>query len=363
MASQLPSPVAAALGLVPAVLSGVRALPAKAVQLPVLAVSSALSTMDSLRREYGHLADRGERLVSRFRGGAVELGDDISDRADDIEDRVGDLVERTPFAGTQERGGDAAGGVARVLQDAVRPAAAGPTSTAARAGGRAKDTALSLVQTGTEAAAAAADTAAGAVETAADLVEGAAAGNDPGADRYDGLPGADLGEVAVPEAAVPEAEQPKGAPTPRAVEPDSTRVETAAAPSVVAAVEQAAAAAPAAVPEHDHLPLVDYDHMTLGSLRGRLRTLSVEQLVVIRAYEKAHANRLPVVPMLDNRIAKLATDAAATPAGPVSSEPAPEQRAAPAAGHTGPAVSPATSDAPVINPPSQGVPTNPAQPR
>ena len=76
-------------------------------------------------------------------------------------------------------------------------------------------------------------------------------------------------------------------------------------------------------PDVLELPLPDYDHMTLGSLRGRMRALSVDQLAQIRAYEKAHANRLPVVTMLDNRLAKLATDAAATPAGPVSTRPAP----------------------------------------
>ena len=69
----------------------------------------------------------------------------------------------------------------------------------------------------------------------------------------------------------------------------------------------------AAVTAHDDLPLPDYDHMTLGSLRGRLRSLTVEELVQVRDYEKAHAHRLPVVTLLDNRIAKLATDAAAEP--------------------------------------------------
>ena len=69
--------------------------------------------------------------------------------------------------------------------------------------------------------------------------------------------------------------------------------------------------------------------MTLGSLRGRLRSLSVDQLVQVRTYEKAHADRLPVVTMLDNRIAKLATRRErAAPSGPVSTSPAPEQLAA-----------------------------------
>ena len=152
-------------------------------------------------------------------------------------------------------------------------------------------------------------------------------------------------------------------PTPRAVEPDTTRVDTAATPDVVDAVEQAVADAGAASaePAHDELPLPDYDHMTLGSLRGRLRSLDVAQLVTVRAYEKAHADRLPVVTMLDNRIAKLSTDPSATPSGPVSSAPAPEQQAL--AGTPTRTISPATTNAPKINPPSQGDPTNPAQPR
>ncbi len=49
-----------------------------------------------------------------------------------------------------------------------------------------------------------------------------------------------------------------------------------------------------------------YDAMTLGALRARLRALSVEQLEQLRIYESAHANRQPVIAMLDHRIANLA---------------------------------------------------------
>jgi hypothetical protein len=113
------------------------------------------------------------------------------------------------------------------------------------------------------------------------------------------------------------------------------------------------------VPEHDDLPLPDYDHMTLGSLRGRMRSLDLPQLIAIRDYEKAHADRLPIVTMLDNRIAKLATDPTAplsggSPTAPDAAQPTPSPGGSP--------VSPATSGPP-MNPPSQGDPTNPAQPR
>lgn len=57
---------------------------------------------------------------------------------------------------------------------------------------------------------------------------------------------------------------------------------------------------------HDDLPLPDYDHLTLGSLRSRLRALTPAHLEQVLAYERAHANRLQVVRMFENRLAKLA---------------------------------------------------------
>ena len=55
------------------------------------------------------------------------------------------------------------------------------------------------------------------------------------------------------------------------------------------------------------LPIPDFDGVSLGSLRARLRSLSLEDLVTLREWEKAHADRLPVVTLLDNRIAKVST--------------------------------------------------------
>ena len=159
--------------------------------------------------------------------------------------------------------------------------------------------------------------------------------------------------------AVPEDERPKGVQTPKATEPDSTRIDTAATADVVETVERVSSTIGGEVLSHDDLPLPDYDHLTLGSLRGRMRSLDVPQLVQVRDYEKAHANRLPIVTMLDNRIAKLATDPTAPLSGSTPTDPVP---AKPRGGKRGSKVSPATSG-PKINPPSQGDPTNPAQPR
>lgn len=207
MSSTVPTPVAAALGLVPTVVDGVKSLPGKAVQLPVLAISSALTALETVRREYGDLAGRGEQVVARLRG---------TDR-DGTEGWAGEPA--APYAAAEDVIDDTVAKISALLDKAgeSQPAAGGPAETAATA---------EVVAT---------------VEAASEVVD---------------------------------------------------------APEVTA---------------HAELPLPDYDHMTLGSLRGRLRSLSLEQLVQVRDYEKAHAHRLPVVTLLDNRIAKLATDPSASP--------------------------------------------------
>ena len=79
------------------------------------------------------------------------------------------------------------------------------------------------------------------------------------------------------------------------------------ADEAVARAERAvAASAPSgSVLGHEDLPLADYDHLTLPALRARLARLDLTSLVQLRDYEKAHADRLPVVTMLENRIAKV----------------------------------------------------------
>ena len=259
MPSPVPTPVAAAIGIVPAVLSGVRALPGKAVQLPVLALSSALNALDGVRREYDDLAERGERLLARLRGGSF----------DDLEDRLEGVVAHTPLAGAYD-----------LVEDAV------------------------------EAALDRASTAGTRITRTADAVVG-----DVAQATWAGAQAAEKATNRTTPPLAPDETAAKGVPTPKATQPDATRVDTAASPAVVAVVEQVVEASAGAIDHDTHgdLPLEDYDHLTLGSLRGRLRSLDVTQLVRLRSYEKAHANRLPVVTMLDNRIAKLATDASTAP--------------------------------------------------
>ena len=108
---------------------------------------------------------------------------------------------------------------------------------------------------------------------------------------------------------------------------------------------------------HDELPLPDYDHLPLGSVTSRIRTLDLGGLETVLAYEKAHAHRLPVVQAIEHRLGQLR--AGAEPSG---GDPAAFVPEAPAGTPGGSPVSEATTGPPV-NPPSQGDPTNPAQPR
>ncbi|GAA1839156.1 hypothetical protein [Actinomadura bangladeshensis] len=66
---------------------------------------------------------------------------------------------------------------------------------------------------------------------------------------------------------------------------------------------------PAAPAEAAHiaedLPVPDYDTATLPQLRARLRGLSVEQVKLLREYERKHAGREDVIRMYERRIAKL----------------------------------------------------------
>jgi hypothetical protein len=62
---------------------------------------------------------------------------------------------------------------------------------------------------------------------------------------------------------------------------------------------------------HDDLPLADYDHLNIGELRARIRRLGVAELMQLREYEHAHADRLTVVKAFDTRLATLAKQSAA----------------------------------------------------
>lgn len=106
------------------------------------------------------------------------------------------------------------------------------------------------------------------------------------------------------------------------------------------------------------LPLPDYDNLTVGSIESRIRSLGEQGVRTLYDYEREHANRVQVVQILERRLVALNTGEA-EPTGGDPTAIAPEAQQQPSGG------SKASPDqqGPVQNPPSQGVPTNPAQPR
>jgi hypothetical protein len=109
--------------------------------------------------------------------------------------------------------------------------------------------------------------------------------------------------------------------------------------------------------EHDELPLPDYDHLPTGSLEGRIRSLTADQVGIVLGYEREHADRPLVVRILQARLAQL--EAGAEPTGGAPDAPRPETSTDDQApDQAGP-----DTVGPPVNPPSHGVPTNPAQPR
>lgn len=108
-------------------------------------------------------------------------------------------------------------------------------------------------------------------------------------------------------------------------------------------------------PQHNDLPLADYDHIPNGTLPSRIAGLDQKGLDQLLEYERSHGNRLPVLQILESRLEALR--GGAEPSG-TTAPTTPEVSQS----SSGSPVSPATSGPP-INPPSQGDPTNPAQPR
>jgi hypothetical protein len=70
------------------------------------------------------------------------------------------------------------------------------------------------------------------------------------------------------------------------------------------------------------LPVPDYDHLTLGDLAGRVRSLDAAQLRAVLEHEEAHGNRAPVLEVLRHRL-----DAVLGGAEPSSGDPAAPQPA------------------------------------
>ncbi|MFR0354676.1 hypothetical protein [Streptomyces sediminimaris] len=109
-------------------------------------------------------------------------------------------------------------------------------------------------------------------------------------------------------------------------------------------------------PARNALPLPDYDHLPIGGLESRIRSLSSEEVEELLAYERSHADRVPAVDLLSARLEQLAPGAEPTTGDPGALRP--EQHGS----RAGSPVSPATSSPP-FSPPPHGTPDQRGKPK
>ena len=111
-------------------------------------------------------------------------------------------------------------------------------------------------------------------------------------------------------------------------------------------------------PQHNDLPLRDYDHLPLSAVAQRIRSLTADQIGQLLDYERAHAARPAVEQLMQVRQAELRAGAEPTggreQTGPDWPEPAAERR---------PADSAPTAEGPPSFPPPHGIPAQPAKPK
>ncbi|MFC4911137.1 hypothetical protein [Actinomadura gamaensis] len=104
----------------------------------------------------------------------------------------------------------------------------------------------------------------------------------------------ELKPSAKPELKPAAADEPVAKPAPKPA-PEATAKPKPAEPAKPAATSKSGA----------ELPVPDYDTATLPQLRARLRGLTVDQVKLLREYEREHEARPDIIRMYENRIAKL----------------------------------------------------------
>ncbi len=104
------------------------------------------------------------------------------------------------------------------------------------------------------------------------------------------------------------------------------------------------------------LPLPDYDHLPIGGLESRIRSLTADEVEELLAYERAHADRVPATEVLNARLDQLRAGGEPTSGDPGAVRP--EQGAS----RSGSPVTPATSPEP-FSPPPHGTPDQRGKPK
>lgn len=109
-------------------------------------------------------------------------------------------------------------------------------------------------------------------------------------------------------------------------------------------------------PARNTLPLPDYDHLPIGGLESRIRSLGAREVEELLTYERSHADRVPARELLAARLEQLRSGAEPSAGDPDAVRP--EQGES----RTGSPVTPATSPQP-FSPPPHGTPDQWGKPK
>jgi hypothetical protein len=93
--------------------------------------------------------------------------------------------------------------------------------------------------------------------------------------------------------------------TPYARAPVAKAAQAPTAKAAAEAAKPAATGAPHTAPPATQPPIMNYDELSLASLRARLRGLDLAKVRQLLSYERSHDGRSEVITMYERRIAKL----------------------------------------------------------
>ena len=293
MSTPIPPPLRAATGLAAVAIDTARKVPQRLVGLPVLAVSTALQASLKAQQAYAGLVARGDEVLGQLR----RPGDAPWARFDD--DEPAGARPPSPFDAAPEPA-DPAAEAADGLADAL---AAGDLTDALTAEAAEEAALVDQVDRDLD------------PDMDADVVAladaAAAAGAQAEADTDNVLGEIEEDEVAAADAALGnnvvelDADRSNGRAEGSGTEPGTDMPADGMALAADAAAAGAALAVDSPLPGSAGPPVTGYDDLSIPQLRGRLRSLTVEQVEALAAYERTTLARPPYLTMLENRLVTL----------------------------------------------------------
>lgn len=285
MSTPIPPPLRAAAGLAALAIDSARTAPQRLLGLPVLAVSAALQASLKAQQTYAGLVARGDEVLGQLRG-----QQDASWATFDEDDEPAGFPPASAFDAVPDPGPS-------VEDEDELLLAEDPALIDAVDRDLDPDTEADVLSL------------ADAAELRAEQAE---------ADDENVLVETEEDEVAAADAALADAgvdvipfdpghrpDRPNGR-TP-ATEPGADMPADGMALAADAAATGAALAADSPLDGYLAVdaPVAGYDGFSIPQLRGRLRSLSVEQVEALVAYERANQGRPPYLTMLENRLTTL----------------------------------------------------------